>query len=301
MRIEHLQYFLTVAETGSISAAAQQLFISQQGISDALKRIEKDWGMELLNRTKTGVTLTTNGKKLIPYIKAVVDDYKILTKQIADLSTECISCSNIRMLGNSLFISGIAPELSKQLMLLNPNISLQYQEAESSVMISELLLGHADAAITRCQNYDLENFNKTLPAELTAYKLFDDEIFISVPYTHPLAERQFITEHDCKLYSVIRYNSFLQFDFSQKGIFDAIFSDNKMVYTSKVLAKKFFPQKEIISLPLVPTQPFSHYVLLRKNVRFENDITFVQALHDSVYNLSKQESDLATLIKNITK
>lgn len=298
MRLEHLQYILTIAETGSISTAAEQLFISQQGISDALRRIEKDWGIELFHRTKTGVTLSTNGKRLLPYIKAIVDDQRILEKQIADISTECINCNHISLLGNALVISGIAPELSKQLMLLDSNITLQYQEADTPVMISELLQQHANAAILRCQSNEMDDFLNNLPPELILYQLFRDEIYISIPYTHPLAKRKFITEQECKSYSVTKYNSFMQLDLSNSGIFDAIFAGNKMVYTSKVLAKRFFPQKEIISLPLVPEQPFSHCLLLHKDVRFENDITFIQALHDACYIISKQYSDLADLIKS---
>ena len=147
MRIDHLQYFLKVAETGSISAAAQQLFISQQGISDALKRVEAEWGITLFHRAKTGVTLTTSGKKILPYIKAIIDGYSALEQQIAIIGTEGISCDKIRLLGNSLFISGIVPELSKQLLLLNHNVSMQYQEMETTVMVEQIMHGNADAAV----------------------------------------------------------------------------------------------------------------------------------------------------------
>ena len=51
MRIEHLKYFLEVAQSGSINAVAQHLFISQQGISDALKRMENELGVVLFKRT----------------------------------------------------------------------------------------------------------------------------------------------------------------------------------------------------------------------------------------------------------
>ena len=75
MRIEQLKYFLEAAQSGSINAVAQHLFISQQGISDALKRMEKELGVVLFNRSKVGITLTPAGEGLYEYAHQVVQAY----------------------------------------------------------------------------------------------------------------------------------------------------------------------------------------------------------------------------------
>lgn len=69
LRIEQLKYFLEVAQSGSINAVAQHLFISQQGISDALKRMENELGVVLFKRSKMGITLTAGGGRII-YLRA---------------------------------------------------------------------------------------------------------------------------------------------------------------------------------------------------------------------------------------
>ena len=58
MHMNQLSYFLHVAETGSINAAAQNFFISQQAINTQIKKLEDELEVPLLNRTHTGITLT---------------------------------------------------------------------------------------------------------------------------------------------------------------------------------------------------------------------------------------------------
>jgi DNA-binding transcriptional LysR family regulator len=68
-----LRTFVTVAETGSISAAASELGYVQSSVSEQLQRLERDIGVTLLTRTSTGVTPTGEGRRLLPEAKRVLD------------------------------------------------------------------------------------------------------------------------------------------------------------------------------------------------------------------------------------
>jgi len=63
MKIEHIQLFCEVVESGSISQAAKNGFISQQGLSMAMKQIESELGIGLFQRSNKGVKLTEDGEK----------------------------------------------------------------------------------------------------------------------------------------------------------------------------------------------------------------------------------------------
>lgn len=63
MKLEHIQLFCEVVESGSISQAAKNGFISQQGLSMAMKQIESELGIGLFQRSNKGVTLTEDGEK----------------------------------------------------------------------------------------------------------------------------------------------------------------------------------------------------------------------------------------------
>lgn len=63
MNTKDLHYFITVCQEGSISKAAQRLFISPQGLSKNIKNLENEVGVSLFIRTSTGIHPTYNGKK----------------------------------------------------------------------------------------------------------------------------------------------------------------------------------------------------------------------------------------------
>ena len=64
MTLQQLQYLVALAESNSINQAAQNLFVSQSGISKAIKQLEKALNTKLFLRTQKGVRLTTEGKLL---------------------------------------------------------------------------------------------------------------------------------------------------------------------------------------------------------------------------------------------
>ena len=62
MSPDYLKYFIAVCECGSIQAAARSLFISAQGLSQGIKRLETDFGVQLLERQPTGTVPTEFGR-----------------------------------------------------------------------------------------------------------------------------------------------------------------------------------------------------------------------------------------------
>lgn len=73
MRIEQLQGLKKISETHSLNRAAQSLFISQQALSASIHNLEKELNTVLLNRSKTGVTLTADGEYVLTMGKQLLD------------------------------------------------------------------------------------------------------------------------------------------------------------------------------------------------------------------------------------
>lgn len=70
MKIVQLQYFCAVTRLHSITKAAAELYVTQPAISSAIKELEKEFSINLFNRTKNHLTLTKEGELF--YQKAVV-------------------------------------------------------------------------------------------------------------------------------------------------------------------------------------------------------------------------------------
>ena len=72
MRTEDIQYLMAAVHEGSMSKAAEQQYISQQNITNAIKRLESELGLALLQRSNKGIQFTAHGKMLQPYLNQIL-------------------------------------------------------------------------------------------------------------------------------------------------------------------------------------------------------------------------------------
>lgn len=79
MNINHLVYITTVAETGSITKAAEKLFISQSALSMAISSFEKEIKIKIFERNRNGVSVTQEGKEIIQRIYPILEKFQDLT------------------------------------------------------------------------------------------------------------------------------------------------------------------------------------------------------------------------------
>ena len=86
MNITKHMAFVKTAEYGSFTKAAEMLNYSQSGISRMIADLEKEWQVTLLERSKTGVKLTSDGMKLLPFAKSVCAEYEKLQMQVDELN-----------------------------------------------------------------------------------------------------------------------------------------------------------------------------------------------------------------------
>ena len=86
MSITKYRAFLTTVECGSFTEAAKRLFYTQSAVSRMVADLEHQWGVSLLNRRKSGITLTSVGKKLLPYIRQVYSDEMRLSGVLNDMT-----------------------------------------------------------------------------------------------------------------------------------------------------------------------------------------------------------------------
>jgi len=86
MDLRSLSYFIAVYENKTISGAARQCFISQPSLSAAIKQLERQLSSKLFERYSRGVAPTSDGKKLYPLAKKLLNDANALTNEFAHSS-----------------------------------------------------------------------------------------------------------------------------------------------------------------------------------------------------------------------
>ncbi len=104
MTLQQLKYILVVAEEGSITEAAKKLFLSQPSLSNAVKEVEKEVGISIFSRSRTGATLTKEGMEFLGYARQVIQQMELLDKCYVSLLFFELFIATIGMIATSAWI-----------------------------------------------------------------------------------------------------------------------------------------------------------------------------------------------------
>lgn len=96
MTIQQLQYVLEIARTGSVSQTARNLFLSQPNISNAVKNLEAELGVEIFRRTATGMALTAEGRRLVRRAGGIIQELNGLIEDVKGQPDCCFRLNSSR-------------------------------------------------------------------------------------------------------------------------------------------------------------------------------------------------------------
>lgn len=202
MRIDILRQFLTICSEGSINTAAQQLYISQQGLDSAIKRLEKEINLTLFHRSKNGVTLTADGELLKKYAEQIISSFDafelaVARLQLAKSEKEC----TLSIAANPLLTS-ILSDFILQFNAEDNHISCRFFDLSNEDIPSAIINHHYDIGLI-CYIDDI-NFLRQKPelTNLMQLPIMVDPLTVSFGKQHPLAEKRSISKEDfsnCKL------------------------------------------------------------------------------------------------------
>ncbi len=181
MDLRQLKYFVQIADSGNFSRAAEVLRIAQPSLSQQIKSLEEELGVQLLVRHARGVTLTEQGQQLYDHacrILQEVDDAKdSIRLQTSDPSgrvTVGLPTSACR---------GISVELMRSMERLLPNVNLHIVEAMSGYLDELIQAGRLDVALL----YDHKAFEHVAWTEMIT-----EELMLFMRSDNPLAKRKSI-------------------------------------------------------------------------------------------------------------
>ena len=86
MTLQQLRYVVTVAETGTITEAANKLYISQPSLTNAIHELEKEMNIVIFNRTNKGISLSKEGDDFLGYARQVLEQASILEERYKENS-----------------------------------------------------------------------------------------------------------------------------------------------------------------------------------------------------------------------
>ena len=176
MNIQKYMSFVKTVEYGSFTKAAEILNYSQSGISRMIGDLEKEWKIVLLERNKGGVRLTSDGLKLLPYAKGLVDEYEKLQMQIDELNG--LQSGLIRIGTFSSVATHWLPNIIKEYQKDYPHVDYELLLGDYTEIEEWILEGRVDCGFLRLPTHP----------ELETVFLEQDRLMAVIPEKHHLAD-----------------------------------------------------------------------------------------------------------------
>ncbi len=176
MSIQKYMALVKTIEYGSLTKAAEALNYSQSGISRMIKDLETAWSVSLMERGRAGVSLTSDGIKLLPQLRRICHEHEILMRQIDDLHD--MQAGIIRIGTFSSVATHWLPNMIKAFQENYPKINFELLLGDYTEIESWILEGRVDFGFLR------------LPTKIELETIFleQDRLMVVLPEDHPLAD-----------------------------------------------------------------------------------------------------------------
>lgn len=230
MNLTHLRYLLEVERTGSITKAAQNLYMGQPNLSKAIKELEGEIGITVFKRTSRGVEPTRKGAEFLSYAHTIisqVDELESLYKPRPDNAVElCISVPR------ASYVSAAFAAFADR-FVNEPHVDLRYKETSSMGAVNDVASGESDFAIVRFQTiYERYFVHLLREQELDYEPLWEFKMMLLMSETHPLAHYDDVPYHMLSGFTEIVHGDFQvpSLSFSQINKDASFSSPSKRLY-----------------------------------------------------------------------
>ncbi len=175
VELRHLRYFVAVAEELHFGRAAQRLHISQPPLSQQIRRLEDELGVQLFRRNRRGVALTGAGRLLLTSARPLLADALRLERVMAEASRSAHGILRIGFVSSASY--ELLPAILRSFQAQYASVELSLQEATTEQQVAALLASRIDVGLLRPPVPDPQ-------LELTS--LVEERLFVALPASHPL-------------------------------------------------------------------------------------------------------------------
>ncbi len=174
--IQKYKAFIKTVEQGSFTKAAETLGCSQSGISRMIHDLETEWKVSLLERSRAGIRLTSEGLRLLPHAKRVCEEYQKLQMQVDELNG--LETGLIRIGTFSSVATHWLPNIIKEFQKDYPNIDYELLLGDYTEIERWILEGRVDCGFLRLPTHP----------ELETIFLERDQLRVILPKDHRFAD-----------------------------------------------------------------------------------------------------------------
>lgn len=208
MTLQQLKYVVTVADKGTISEAAKELFISQPSLTKAIKELENEMQITIFNRTNKGIVVSNVGDEFLAYARQVLEQSSLLEERFLNLKKQSprfsVSTQHYSFAVNA-FVDVIREFGGNQ-------YDFTLRETQTYEIIEDVSRLKSEIGILYTSSKNQEVIMKLIKQNSLEFQ----ELFIAKPHVfisskHPLSDREVLTLEELDDYP---YLSFEQGDYN---------------------------------------------------------------------------------------
>lgn len=294
MTLQQLRYVTMVAETGTITEAANRLYISQPSLTNAIHELEKEMNIVIFNRTNKGISLSKEGEDFLGYARQILEQAAILEDKYkgngGGKKQYCVSTQHYSFAVNAFV------DLIKEYGQDEYDFSLR--ETQTYEIIEDVARLRSEIGILFLNDFNEAVMNKILKSyDLEFHQLYVAKPHVFISRKHPLAGKDRITNEELEEYPYLSFeqgehNSFY---FSEEvfaaverkknirvrdraTLFNLLIGLNGYTVCSGVIDKKL-NGKDIIAVPLADENDMKiGYITHRKGMLSRLGNTYLEAI-----------------------
>ena len=200
MTIQQCKYVLKIAETGSFSEAAKQLFIAQSSLSSSVKQLEFELGIRLFDRSKSGVFLTAEGAEFVRYAKEISEQNDFIMERYTSQRAKK------RLYVSTQHYDFVADVFCRLIRETDEDYDFSLREIHTYDVIGEVECAHSDIGILAIKNNDFDLMSRYLDKRgLVFTELIKVSPHVFVRSEHPLAKHGSLTTDALKEFPYVSY------------------------------------------------------------------------------------------------
>jgi DNA-binding transcriptional LysR family regulator len=189
MELRHLRYFVVVAQELHFTRAAARLNIAQPPLSQQIRALERELGVQLFERTRRSVALTDAGHALLERARQLLADTQALPQHLQRIARGEVGELRIGF-SSTLPLTKVLRDVVAEHRRTHPDVALHLREMHSQLQFEELHRGNLDVGLVR--------YNEGAPEGIRLTLLRRDPLRLVVPASHRLARRKSVSIADCR-------------------------------------------------------------------------------------------------------
>lgn len=149
MDLRQLRYVVAVADAGGIRKASRQLHLAQPSLSQALRQLEAELGVQLIRRSPLGIELTEAGTEFLEYARDILDRAAEAHAAMRRRAERRSCTLRVGLLAGIIAAGELTGPILERFRLQRPDVEVQLQDISFSDQAAPLLDGQLDVAIVR--------------------------------------------------------------------------------------------------------------------------------------------------------